>query len=218
MKVEPRDQKVIDNYLMLVGSIVPRPIAWVSSCGEDGSTNLAPFSFFTCVCVNPPMVSITVSRRGKEEKDTVRNIKEKKEYVVNVVPNQLDNVMVGSAIGLSYGESEIETLGLTAVPSELIDAPRLAESPINLECRLHDIVLLGPHKHTLIIGEVVMFHMKESILTNGLPDMAKLQPVGRLNFDLYCRTQDIYELVMDDHFSQDRKDARKIIPKKISSS
>ena len=196
------DPAVIERravYRLLTGAVVPRPIGWASTISPAGRTNLAPFSFFTVVCVIPPMVSLTIARNpDASEKHTLRNIRETQEFCVNVVTAPVWKEMVDSANGFPEDESEFDKTGLTPMPAVKIRAPRVAEAPIHLECRLHQVIELGPNRHPLVIGEIVYFHVDAACMTNGYIDMRKLDPIGRLNGFQYVTLGEILDRKFDD--------------------
>ncbi|OGL58270.1 MAG: hypothetical protein A3J27_01145 [Candidatus Tectomicrobia bacterium RIFCSPLOWO2_12_FULL_69_37] len=183
-------------YRLLVGSIVPRPIAWVSSISQAGVHNLAPFSFFTCVCHYPPMISLSVGVRGGDYKHTTQNILETRGFVVHAVTNGLEEQMNVCSGDFPPGVSEFEMAGLTPVPSDFVPAPRVAEASLAMECRLHTLLTLGDPQHPthLIIGEILRWHVREDVTAEEgkYIDPVKLQPVGRLAGNHYCRTQDVF--------------------------
>jgi flavin reductase (DIM6/NTAB) family NADH-FMN oxidoreductase RutF len=170
-------------YKLLIGSVVPRPIAWVSSLSPQGVRNLAPFSFFTVASCKPPMVSITFVRRGhlagQPPKDTLANIEASREFVVNIVPVGLAGPMATSALRFDPDVDEFEEAGLTAVASDLVSVPRVAEAPISMECRVE--TTLRPGSETMVIGRVLRFHFRAGILQdNGRIDVGELDPLARL--------------------------------------
>ena len=196
------DPAVIERravYRLLTGAVVPRPIGWASTISGAGRTNLAPFSFFTVVCVIPPMVSLTIARNPDgSEKHTLRNIRVMGEFCVNVVTAPVWKEMVDSANGFPEDESEFDKTGLTPMPAVKIRAPRVAEAPIHVECRLHQVIELGPNRHPLVIGEIVYFHVDAACMTNGYIDMRKLDPIGRLNGFQYVTLGEILDRKFDD--------------------
>ncbi len=176
-----------ESYRFLISAIVPRPIAWVSTRGEGGATNLAPFSFFQGVCADPPtlMISLGTTKRSGERKDTLRNIEDTKVFVVNLVDESLLDPMVRSSAELERGQSEIEAARLATFPAERVAAPCLSVSPVNLECRLVEAVPLG--SCVAAFGEIVLAHVREDLLDErGTIDPDKLRPVGRLGGTLYA--------------------------------
>jgi flavin reductase (DIM6/NTAB) family NADH-FMN oxidoreductase RutF len=186
-------------YRLLTGSVVPRPIGWASTVSAAGVANLAPFSFFTVVCVVPPMISLTIGRNpDRTEKHTLKHIRRTGEFCVNVVTQPVWREMVDTANAFPEGESEFTKTGLTPVPSLKVAAPRVKEAPIHLECKLHQVLELGPHRHPLVIGEVVFFHVDPACMTDGYIDMRKLDPIGRLNGFSYVTLGEIFERKFDD--------------------
>ena len=180
------------TYRLLIGSVVPRPIAWVSSISAAGAPNLAPFSFFTMVSHHPPMASLSVGERGKRPKDTTRNILETKGYVIHAVTEGWEEAMNESAANLAPGESEFEAAGLETIPSDLVAAPRLKGAPVAMECRFERMIPFGSEWVThLVIGEVLRWHVREDLIIEEdgkqYIDPARLRPVGRLGGPKYCR-------------------------------
>jgi flavin reductase (DIM6/NTAB) family NADH-FMN oxidoreductase RutF len=191
-----------EAYSFLVTSIMPRPIAWVSTISSEGRTNLAPFSFFQGVTANPPtLLVIPVNHRDGRKKDTARNIEETGEFVVNVVPFALAGPMNATAALLANDESEFEKFGIEPAPSTRVRPPRVAASPIAFECSVHLIVPVGegPLAANIVIGLVRYAHLSDAILgPDGLPDPGKLDLVGRLGGELYARTTERFALKRPD--------------------
>lgn len=192
MQIDPTAIPARDAYRLMISCIIPRPIAFVSTLSREGVTNLAPFSFFNGVSSDPPVISIAVaSRRDGSKKDTWRNVEETGEFVVNVVvPELMDAVIVG-ARELPHNVSELDLSGQPTLPSVKVKPPRLAASPVNLECTLLRIVEV--EDTALILGRVVMVHAKDEVLDGGRVDPRRLTFVGRLGDDLYCRVNDLFE-------------------------
>jgi flavin reductase (DIM6/NTAB) family NADH-FMN oxidoreductase RutF len=180
--INPDDLNTKDTYKLLIGAVVPRPIAWVSTLSNDGKPNLAPFSFFTVASRKPPILAISigpgVGEREGTIKDTLVNIREHKEYVINVASSALGNEMHRSADNLPSDVNEFEYTGLTPAVSEIVKPPRVEEAPINMECTLHDIIKLG-NDH-LVLGRVVRYHVKDELYEKGRINLEKLAPIGRL--------------------------------------
>ena len=186
-------------YRLLIGSVVPRPIGWASTVSADGVSNLAPFSFFTVVCVAPPMISLTIMRKPDgSEKHTLKNARATGEFCFNVVTRPVWKEMVDSANGFPEDDSEFAETGLTPIPGMRVKAPRVKEAPIHFECKLERVLELGPKRQALMIGEVVYIHVDPSVMTNGYNDMRKLDPVGRLNGFFYATLGEILERQFND--------------------
>ncbi len=186
-------------YRLLIGSVVPRPIGWASTVSASGVANLAPFSFFTVVCVAPPMVSLTVMRKADgSEKHTLKNVRDTGEFCCNVVTRPVWQQMVDSANGFPEDDSEFAETGLTPIPSVKVKPPRVKEVPIHFECKLHQVLELGPKRQALVIGEVVHIHVDPVCMTDGYIDMRKLDPVGRLNGFFYTTLGEILERPFND--------------------
>jgi flavin reductase (DIM6/NTAB) family NADH-FMN oxidoreductase RutF len=183
MRIDPAQIALSQMYQLLTNTVVPRPIAFVSTRAADGRLNLAPFSYFIAISSAPPLIGIAIVDRADDPKDTLRNIRETKEFVVNVVNHDLLPAMVQTAGDWPIGVSEFEVAGLTPLPSEYVQAPGVKESPIHLECRLHREIPLG--NAIFLVGEVVLAHVDDAILTDGRIDAAKLRPVGRLGGETY---------------------------------
>jgi flavin reductase (DIM6/NTAB) family NADH-FMN oxidoreductase RutF len=195
MKIDPAALSPDASYFWMVASIVPRPIAWTLTLNEDGSRNLAPFSFFTGACADPPLCIISVSRnKAGQKKDTWRNIERTGEYVIHAVPESLAPAMNVTSASVPYGTDEVDLAGLTAVPSERVAPPRVAESPIAMECRLSQIVEVGHAGTAVIIGEILLWHVDDRILVADRIDAARLDAVGRMAGTLYSRTHDLFSL------------------------
>ena len=177
-------QEFKDNYKLLIGSIIPRPIAVVSTRNKDGSNNIAPFSFFNGVCSKPMIISFCPVLRVStgEKKDTLINIEREKEFVVNFVTEASMEAINRTSTELPYGEDEFKYAGLTPLDSSVVKAKRLQESPVHFECQLRDILEYGdgsPGTGFLVTGEVVMAHCDESLYDNGRILTEVFNPVGR---------------------------------------
>jgi flavin reductase (DIM6/NTAB) family NADH-FMN oxidoreductase RutF len=187
-----------DTYGWMISTILPRPIAWVSTMSADGKTNLAPFSFFQGVCANPPtLMFVPVNTRDGAKKDTVRNIEQVSEFVVNLVPFALAKEMNATAALLPYGESEFEKFGIAPAPSERVRPPRVAAAPVAFECTLDRIVHIGegPLAANVVFGRILVAHVSEAVLgADGRPDPAKLDLIGRMGGELYARTTERFAL------------------------
>lgn len=199
MEIDPDSRPWTSIYKILIGAVVPRPIGWISSLDEDGRRNLAPFSFFNVVSGRPPQVVFSPMIRGTDaaEKDTLRNIRGTGEFVVNIVTEALAEAMNITSTEFPSPIDEFEAAGLTAVPSVVVKAPRVAESPVHLECRVAHLLEIGdqPGAATLVVGRVVHLHVDPSVLLGeDKIDLAKLRPIGRLAGAAYCRVTDVFEM------------------------
>lgn len=197
MKIDPANLNRQDAHALLVGAILPRPIAFVSTVGKDGIHNIAPFSFFTGMSTKPAVVGFAVGcRRDGTKKDTLVNIEYTKDYVINLVNEELAEAMNQAAGEYPSHVDEFKVAGLTPVKSDLVKSPRVAESPVNMECRLMQILEFGqsPNVNSFIIGEAICVHVQEETWVDGVIKASKVQAIGRLGEDLYCRTKDIFEM------------------------
>jgi len=185
-------------YGWMTSVIAPRPIAWVSTVSAAGRGNLAPFSFFQGVTSNPPtLMFVPVNDRHGQPKDTVRNIREVPEFVVNVVPYALAEPMNATAATLPYGESEFEKCGIASMPSVRVRPPRVAAVPVAFECTLHQIVDIGegPLAAHVVFGRIHLVHVSDAVLgADGQVDPAKIDLIGRMSGEWYCRTTERFAL------------------------
>jgi flavin reductase (DIM6/NTAB) family NADH-FMN oxidoreductase RutF len=185
MDLNPKDLTQKENYKLLIGSIVPRPIAFVSTQGEKGS-NVAPFSFFTCVSTDPPMIGFTSMPGPYGDKDTLRNIRETGEFIVNVVSHSFVEKVNISASDTPPGVSEFDEAQLTEIPGTTVNCPRVAEAKIHLECKMHSILEHGAGPDRFVIGEIVEIHVNDEIMMERLRiDMDGLEPIGRMAGHFY---------------------------------
>ncbi len=196
MNIDLRSIDTKKAYKLMTGSIVPRPIAWVSTIDEDGNRNLAPFSFFTVASRNPPTLCISVGpgvgEREGTTKDTLSNIRSTKQFVINIVNSPLGDEMHISSDNLPADVDEFEAAGLTPLESINVQAPRVGEAPISFELELDRIIELGSDH--LILGRVVQYHiLDEYYLGNYKVDLEKLKPLGRLAGN-YCEVDNLFTL------------------------
>ncbi len=185
-------------YQHLIHVIAPRPIAWVSTISKEGVANLAPFSFFTGVGSRPPSVLFCpANRRDGGPKDTLKNIRDTREFVVNVVPFRLAEAMNLSSAELPSEESEFDLTGLEMSASVAVKVPGVASSPVRMECRLmHHLALDdGPGGANIVVGQVIHMHLDNAVLDpTGFADSQLLDLIGRLGGASYCRTTRQFEL------------------------
>jgi flavin reductase (DIM6/NTAB) family NADH-FMN oxidoreductase RutF len=194
--VDPASVPPANTYKLLIGAVVPRPIAFVSTLSPEGVPNLAPFSFFNVICANPPVVSFACGMR-LPPKDTLANVRATGEFVVNIVTEEIAERM--NVCSGEYGAdvNEFQVSGLTPVPSELVKPASVLESPMNMECKLLQIVDVStrPMGGSLVIGEVVRFHVDRALFDNFRIDPDKLHAIGRMGGNGYARTRDRFEMV-----------------------
>lgn len=198
MELDPQSLGTREMYEWMITTILPRPIAWVSTISPDGVTNLAPFSFFQGVCARPPTLLFCPAndRRGNP-KDTLRNVRETREFVVNLVSSAQVESMNATAATLPYGESEFTRFGVVPTPSLRIRPPRVAGSPVSFECELDRIIDVGqgPVAGHVVLGRIVQFHVADEVLgPDGKPDPERLGLVGRLGRDEYMRVGERFRL------------------------
>jgi flavin reductase (DIM6/NTAB) family NADH-FMN oxidoreductase RutF len=196
MIVDPASTPPQQLYKLLIGSVVPRPIGFVSTVSPDGLRNLAPFSFFNGVCGDPPVVCFSTTYR-EPRKDTYRNVKATGEFVVNIVSEEIAEKMNLCSGEYPYGTDEFQISGLTPAPSDLVRPPRVLESHVSMECRLIQILDIStrPLGGSLIIGEVVRFHVDDALVDNFRIDPDKLRAIGRMGGNEYTRTRDRFEMI-----------------------
>jgi flavin reductase (DIM6/NTAB) family NADH-FMN oxidoreductase RutF len=205
MIVSPSDLSHSELYSIVLNSVAPRPIAWVSTVSASGDLNLAPFSFFNAVCVDPPLLAFAPGLRQPqhaegvhgEAKDTLRNVRETKEFVVNIVTYDLREAMNLTSGEYDASVDEFELTKLTPQPSKIVRPPRVAESPVSFECRLHQILDFSsrPTSSSLVIGQVVSIHISDAHLKDGKLDRNSLDLIGRMGGLQYTRTTQRFEMV-----------------------
>lgn len=195
-------------YNIILSSVAPRPIAWVSTLSAAGHPNLAPFSFFNCVCVSPPLLAFATSLRQPkgeplstaespgEAKDTLRNVRETKEFVVNVVTYDLLQPMNLTSGEYHASVNEFELAKVTPQPSTIVRPSRVGESPVSFECKLHQILDFSavPDGTSLVIGEIVAIHINDAHLKDGRIDRDSLDLIGRMGGLQYTRATERLEL------------------------
>ncbi len=198
MLIDVARAEVVEVYRLLVDIVTPRPIAWVTTLDREGRVNLAPFSFFNAFGSNPPVVVFSPTlRRDGSKKDTLLNVEATGEFVLNAAVEPLAAQINETSRDIPHGESEVERAGLALIPSEKVKPPRVAESPVHMECRLIQVVPVGnrPLSTNLVIGEVLVIHVRNELLTeSGRIDPRKLRTIARLGGDDYCRSTDLFEM------------------------
>ncbi|WNS75733.1 flavin reductase family protein [Bacillus sp. DTU_2020_1000418_1_SI_GHA_SEK_038] len=197
LSIDPHTNTERDNYKLLIGSIIPRPIAFVTTLSEDGVLNGAPFSYFNIVSSNPPMISLSIQRSAGRQKDTAKNILEKKEFVVHIVDEQNVEKVNKTAASLPPQESEVELAELTPIESMKISVPGVKQAKIRMECILEQSLELGNQEVPscdFIIGKVVQFHIENDIYENGRIDFEGLAAVSRLAGNYYAKIGEVFEI------------------------
>lgn len=196
MILDPSKVPAIDVYKLLVTAVLPRPIAFVSTLSKDGTPNLAPFSFFNAFCGDPPIVGF--SPNSNPPKDSLVNALETGEFVVNIVTEEIAEQMNMTSPRFPPHVDEFEIAKLTPAPSVIVKAPRVLESPINLECKVTQIIELSDRAdaNSLVLGQVVYFHINDKVLDEkGRIDPMRLKAIARLGGTAYCRSTDIFHMV-----------------------
>jgi len=200
MQLDPQALGERETYKLLIGCVVPRPIAWVSTVDQQGARNLAPFSFFNGVGSNPPALSISINyiENADGRKDTLRNIAATGEFVVNIVDEDLAQAMNATATNYPPEVDEFAVAGLTAAPSAIVRPPRVAESPVSMECRLFTLVPVGQGSgsSTLVIGTIALFHLRDDLVdTRHHVDIRGLRPIARLAGSGYAYVHETFEML-----------------------
>jgi flavin reductase (DIM6/NTAB) family NADH-FMN oxidoreductase RutF len=193
MIVDPSSIPERQAYRLMISAFIPRPIAFVSTVSRDGVDNCAPFSFSMGVSSRPVVLGVSVGERDTGLKDTARNILDSREFVVNLVTEQIAEKMNIASGDYAGNVSEFDEAGLTRAPSEVVRPPRIADSPVSFECRL--IRTLRVADNTVFFGEALRIHVDDHVITDGLVDPHKVRAIGRLGGPRYCRTQDIFEMI-----------------------
>lgn len=198
MRVDPSEISARKIYRLMTFAIAPRPIAWVGTVSQAGVTNLAPFSFFNGVCASPPTVIFSCSvRRDGSVKDTLRNLEQVPEFTISTVSFSQGEQMNQTSTELAYGDSEFDTYQIAAQPSERIAPPRVQQAKLAFECTLQQLIPVGegPLSATLVLGRVVLVHIDDSVIDpQGDPMADRLDLIGRMGGDGYCRTREQFTL------------------------
>jgi len=190
------DSESRDRYKLLTGLVVPRPIGWIGTRREDGSNNLAPFSFFNLVSSSPPTVIFSGGSHPDRPKDSVELAEERGEFTVNIVSAGLAEAMSLTSGRYGAGDDEFSIAGLTPANGSLVDAPLVVEAPANLECRVTQIVDIGPGSGTRVVfGEVVAIHIREDALDGTRVDLGVIDAIGRMAGSTYIYSRDRFEIV-----------------------
>jgi flavin reductase (DIM6/NTAB) family NADH-FMN oxidoreductase RutF len=186
MNIDPSNVSADQNYKLITGLIVPRPVAWITTLSENGSVNLAPFSAFSQATHIPPLLIVTVGKRGKTRKDTGRNIIATRQFVVNIASFEDADDVHASSADVSYGESEVDRLGLETVPSTVIEVPRLAHVRAAIECRLREAIDYEDADSIIFVADVAQFYVRDDIFQDGKISTKDLDPIARLGGPNYA--------------------------------
>ena len=196
MDLELARLPALERYQLLIGLVIPRPIAWISTFSENGVANCAPFSFFNVISEDPPLCIISFNWRSDGEvKHTLKNIRRTGEFVVNLADEGTANAMHLTGTELPEAESEFSTFGLTPVPGKLTKHPRIAEAAASLECRVERRIAFGPERE-LVVGEILLIHARDGIIDPVTKRISEelYHPVGRLYASRYCTTRQRFDL------------------------
>ena len=197
MKINPKTFEGFNR--VLTGVVVPRPIAFVSTISNSGNVNLSPYSFFNAVSYDPPLIIFSSSKFTSDGKlkDSLSNIEQNGEFVVNIVNENIVEAMNKTAAEYPEDVNEFDVANLTQIDSDLVKPPRLSESPVNMECKLERIITLGTEAHPqgLVIGEIIQLHIDDEIISGHRINHEKLKPGGRLAGNMYTHTYDVFELM-----------------------
>ncbi len=196
MKIETANLDAGGARDLVGGSIVPLSVALISTIGEDGVYNAAPFTLVVPVCWKPPIICVSFGLRQGQKKDTLRNIEFSQDFVVNIMDETLIKPTIQTSANYPSDVDEIKEVGLTAIAADKVKSPRVAEAQVSLECRLVRSLELGEGQNLrgIIFGEVVLAHVKDELLVAGKLDPSKFGAVGRIGDGIYCRTNDIFEV------------------------
>lgn len=183
-------------YKVMIGTVVPRPIAWVTTQSPDGVINAAPYSFFNCLSADPPILALGVENKpDRRFKDTAWNIRTTEVFTVNICDIANLAPMAATAAPFPPEVDELAMAGLTAIPGDIIDCPRIAEAPVAFECRRHVSVAVSGARE-IVLGRIEMAHIREDIIdtVTFYSDAEKLDAIGRMGGDGYCSTRDLFDL------------------------
>ena len=196
MELELAQLPALERYKLLIGLVIPRPIAWVSTWSGNGVANCAPFSFFNVISEEPPLCIISFNWRSDGElKHTLKNIRRTGEFVVNLADEGTANAMHTSSAELPESESEFAKAGLTPVPAKMVKHPRIGEAAASLECRVERRIEFGPARE-LVIGVILLIHARDGIIDPQTKRISEehYRPVGRLFASRYCTTRERFDL------------------------
>jgi flavin reductase (DIM6/NTAB) family NADH-FMN oxidoreductase RutF len=199
--IDPEKLSRRERYQLMIGCIIPRPIALVTTIGINGIINAAPFSYFNGVSSSPPFLSLSVGSRRGSMKDTAKNIRQSGEFVINSVSRAMAEKMNIAATDFPPEISEIEKTGFTTVTSECVKPPRIAEAPIQIECKVYRIIEIGEGTTNLVLGEILRYHIANSVTIDSAYriDPHSIDLLGRLGGSKYCTTETVFEMVRPEY-------------------
>ena len=198
MKIDTTNLERQELYELIGNTIVPLPVALISTIGQDGTHNAAPFSFIAPLCLKPPIICVSFGLRRGQKKDTLKNIEFSQDFVVNIVDETLISQAVKAAVDYPPDVDEIKEVGLTVLSSEKVKSPRIAESKVSFECRLvQKLEILeelreGQGLRAIVFGEVILAHIRDELWVEGKVEPSLLRAVGRVGKEAYCRTSDVF--------------------------
>ena len=186
MEIDPKHHTPEENYKLITGLIVPRPIAWITTLCDDGTINLAPFSAFNLMTHEPPMLMVSIGTREGQRKDTYSNILSRKEFVVNIASYEFMETVHASSAALPHGKSETELLQLETVPCTIIKTPRLKNVVAAMECRLRDRIQYEDADSAILVGDILKYHVRDDLVRNAKIDTRELDPLARIGGPNYA--------------------------------
>jgi len=196
VELELAQLPVLERYKLLIGLVIPRPIAWVSTWSENGVANCAPFSFFNVISEDPPLCILSFNWRSDGAiKHTLKNIRRTGEYVVNLADEATANAMHLTGTEIPEAESEFSRFGLTPAPAKVVKHPRIAEAAASLECRVERRINFGPERE-MVVGEILLIHARDGIIDPVTKRISEdlYRPIGRLFANRYCSTRQRFDL------------------------
>ncbi len=203
MKLETKSLGRQELHELIGNSLSPLPIVFISTVSPEGVYNVAPYSFATPICSKPPVICVSIGLKSGQKKDTTKNIEFTHDFVVNTVDENIIKQVIQASADYPYNIDEIKETGLTAVPSEKVKSPRIAEAKVSLECRLIQMLEImeeykdGPGLRNVVFAEVVTMHVKDEVWVDGTIDPRQLKTIGRIGGNLYCKPGEIFEMKPD---------------------
>ena len=196
MIVTPEALSLERCYYLMSSCIVPRPIAWIGTLNEDGSHNLAPYSYFNAVSATPPIIGIGIGRaHSKPEKDTLKNARRTGELTVSIPTQEQANAVEASGENFPYGDDEFMNCGLTPGKGQVVSAPIVAEAKVSLECVVYDIIPIRRSNNTLLLAEIKVFHIRDTILDDKrCADPKQLNPLVRMGSGQYASIGEVFTI------------------------